>query len=70
MSTEYSEREAEPAEADRGKVLDALADGAYWAFLMTTIEADGNLSLRLEMDDRIGTDELKIILQKTLAGLP
>jgi hypothetical protein len=68
--TKYSERESAPGEEDRGKVLDALAGGLFWAFLRVEIDEGGGLSLKLEADDRMDTDTLKALLNRTLELLP
>ena len=66
----YVEREAAPEEEDRGRVLDALGGGLYWAFLRVEINPDGTLGLKLEQDDRMDADTIKALLRRTLELLP
>jgi hypothetical protein len=65
----YSERDSRPEEEDRGRVLDALAEGRLWAFLQVDVSGP-ELSLKLEQDDRIDVDTLKALLARTLELLP
>lgn len=68
-ATNYSERESTPEEADRGRMLDALAAGAFWVYVTAVVEPDG-ISLKLESSDGLDADEIKVLLRKTVAALP
>lgn len=68
----YTERESGPGEETRGQVLDTLAAGSYWAFLLVDLDPEDSsqLSLKLEMDDRLTVRALRNVLRQTLDALP
>lgn len=70
MGVEYTETMAGPEEQDRGKTLQALADGGVWVFLTGDFDLDGGIRLKLEIDDRLDSDSVRALLHKTLAALP
>ena len=71
MTVEYSEREARPDEADRGRVLDALAgEGTLWAFLKVSFPAPGEIALGIEQHDGMSVAELRGLLTRILQALP
>ncbi len=66
----YSERMAEPEEATRGQVLDALADGGLWIFMRAEVGLGNDITLKVECHDAIDARTLKALLRKTLAAMP
>lgn len=65
----YEERDSLPGEQDRGNVLEALAAGQPWVFIIANLSGDG-VSLKLEQDDRMDLNTVKALLQRTLGALP
>ncbi|MET0916703.1 MAG: hypothetical protein ABWY81_10955 [Jiangellaceae bacterium] len=64
--TEYSEIEA-ASDDPEGRVLDALADGQPYAFLVAT-EIDPDLRLRLASNHSVST--IRALLNQALRALP
>lgn len=65
MATEYTETEAEPDDVE-GKVLEALADGAPYAFVVAT----SLKPLEIRIASGNGPDVIRALLEQTLRALP
>ena len=65
MATDYSETRAEPDDVE-SKILDALADGMPYAFVVATSIDPLNLRVATAHDAGV----IRALLEKTLAALP
>ena len=66
----YMERDAGPDNQTRGEALEAVAGGDYWVFLTLAEDQAGGLALKMDLDDRLSTEALRALLEKTLEALP
>jgi hypothetical protein len=70
VTIDYSETIAPEGDAE-GRVLESLANGEPYVFIVTTIEDDGSLSLRVAVGGGLGSPStIRSILAKTMAALP
>lgn len=67
-TTEYRETEAPPDDAE-GRVLNALASGEMYVFIVATIDPEDD-SIGLRIASEHGPDVIKGLLRKTLASMP
>jgi hypothetical protein len=70
MTTEYKETYVGEEDTET-TVLSALADGHPYVFIVTKIDADGGLDLKVGVGNGVSKpDTIRAILEKTLRALP